>query len=152
MVFRKIEQDVDAFKKALGDGELADRAIGRHRRDGPSLAVDDPQTPANIDAFDYNDDPKGAKRPLRLMRAASTRATKESRRHRIIRRGIPYENGDKKGMLFVCFNSRIETQFEFLQSEWCRKGDFLGYFTEARDPAVGGGGSLSTHGPRFPSA
>ena len=148
MVFRKIEQDVDAFKKALGDGELADRAIGRRRRDGTSLAVDDPQTPANIDAFDYNDDPKGAKCPFASHARRINPRNEELRRHRIIRRGIPYENGDKKGMLFVCFNSRIETQFEFLQSEWCRKGDFLGYFTEARDPAVGGGGSFVD--PRTP--
>jgi Dyp-type peroxidase family len=148
MVFRKIEQNVDAFKEALREGELADRAIGRRRRDGTSLAVDDPQTPANIDAFDYSDDPKGEKCPFASHARRINPRNEESRRHRIIRRGIPYKNGDKQGMLFVCFNARIETQFEFLQSEWCRKGDFLGYFTEARDPAVGGGGSFVD--PRTP--
>jgi Dyp-type peroxidase family len=147
MVFRKIEQDVCAFKEALGDGELADRAIGR-RRDGTSLAVRQTQTPASIDAFDYKDDPKGEKCPFASHARRINPRNDESRRHRIIRRGIPYKDGNKQGMLFVCFNARIETQFEFLQSEWCRKGDFLGYFTEARDPAVGGGGSFVD--PRTP--
>jgi cytochrome P450 len=145
-VFRKIEQHVKAFTDAL-EGELAERAIGR-RRDGTSLAVGPAQTSASLDAFDYKDDPEGKKCPFASHARRINPRNDESRRHRIIRRGIPYQDGDKQGMLFVCFNSRIETQFEFLQSEWCRKGDFLGYFTEARDPAVGGGGSFVD--PRTP--
>jgi Dyp-type peroxidase family len=147
MVFRKIEQHVTAFEEALGKGDLATRAIGR-RRDGVSLVVDKPPSLGDIDAFDYRDDPDGLKCPFASHARRVNPRNDESRRHRIIRRGIPYKDGNKQGMLFVCFNARIETQFEFLQSEWCRKGDFLGYFTEARDPAVGGGGSFVD--PRTP--
>lgn len=144
MVFRKIEQDVDAFKEAAGDGELASRLVGR-RHDGVSLAVDHAEAPKNgaLDDFDYRDDPDGKKCPFASHARRTNPRNEESRRHRIIRRGIPYKDGDdKQGMLFVCFNARIESQFEFLQSEWCKKGDFLGYFTDARDPTVGGGGSF----------
>jgi len=143
MVFRKIEQHVAAFKEATGEGELASRVVGR-RADGTSLAVDQAKadTSKDKDGFDYDDDPKGEKCPFGSHVRRTNPRNAESKRHRIIRRGIPYKDGDRQGMLFVCFNARIETQFEFLQSEWCRKGDFLGYFTEARDPAVGGGGSF----------
>lgn len=148
MVFRKIEQDVDgfwtdaaAFDKRAGGGDVATRFVGR-RRDGTSLAVQDADARKDPDDFNYAHDPKGEKCPF----ASHTRRTNprdaESRRHRIIRRGIPYEDGKKQGMLFVCFNARIDTQFEFLQSEWCKKGDFIGSFTEVRDPLVGGGGTF----------
>lgn len=144
MVFRKIEQHVAAFEEAAQDRELASRLVGR-RHDGTSLAVDHARALAdkNRDGFDYSDDPKGEKCPFASHARRTNPRNEESRRHRIIRRGIPYNNGvDKQGMLFVCFNARIESQFEFLQSEWCKKGDFLGYFTDARDPTVGGGGSF----------
>lgn len=154
MVFRKIEQDVAAFKTfSLKHGDdLAMRLMGR-RRDGTSLVLDGAEAKAalangNLDNFNYRDDPTGARCPLASHARRANPRNNEVRRHRIIRRGIPYDQDGKQGMLFVCFNARIDTQFEFLQSEWCKKGDFLGYFTEVRDPIVGGGGSFVD--PRAP--
>ena len=148
MVFRKIEQKVDRFKKDVaafdklaGGEDIATRFVGR-RRDGTSLAVQEAGADKDPDDFDYADDPNGEKCPFASHARRTNPRNAESRRHRIIRRGIPYCDGGSQGMLFVCLNARIDTQFEFLQSEWCKKGDFLGSFTEVRDPIVGGGGTF----------
>ena len=148
MVFRKIEQDVDRFREDLvaferlsGGEDLATRFVGR-RRDGTSLAVHEAAACRDPDDFDYANDPNGEKCPFASHARRTNPRTAESRRHRIIRRGMPYSDGSRQGMLFVCLNARIDTQFEFLQSEWCKKGDFLGTFTEVRDPIVGGGGTF----------
>ncbi len=145
MVFRKIEQDVAAFKEATGSGDLASRLFGR-RNDGSSLAVAAPGR--DLDDFDYSSDPGGSKCPFGSHVRRINPRNEELRRHRILRRGIPYKDDDKTvGMMFVCFNARIDSQFEFLQSEWCGKGDFLGSFTDARDPVVGGGALFFDPGP-----
>ena len=161
MVFRKLEQNVKAFNdfKDQHGPEVAHRLMGR-RPDGTSLALPDKTENAlaavagdkpgsvslddfDLDDFDYRHDKGGVKCPFAShVRRANPRddvADEEGRRHRIIRRGIPYgeADGEKQGVLFVCFNARIDTQFEFLQSEWCNKGDFLGHFTDVRDPIVG---------------
>jgi Dyp-type peroxidase family len=144
MVFRKIEQHVDrfnadaeAFDERTGGGDIATRFVGR-LRDGTSLAIQKAGPSSDPDDFDYAHDPSGVKCPFASHARRTNPRTAESRRHRIIRRGIPYENGKTKGMLFVCLNARIDAQFEFLQSEWCKKGDFLGAFTEVRDPITDG--------------
>jgi Dyp-type peroxidase family len=150
MVFRKIEQDVEAFGRL--SSELAEQFVGR-RKDGTSLVreqdspdwakrrKDDARWDKSLDDFTYGRDHDGAKCPLAShVRRANPRddlPAMEQRRHRIVRRGIPYDYGKRKGQLFVCFNARIESQFEFLQSEWCNKGDSKGHFTEIRDPLVG---------------
>ena len=148
LVFRKIEQDVDRFcadvealDKRAGGEDMAARLVGR-RRDGASLAVQKAGAGEDLDNFDYAGDPKGEKCPFASHARRTNPRNAEARRHRIIRRGIPYREGDTQGMLFVCLNARIDTQFEFLQSEWCKKGDFIGSFTNARDPLVGGGGTF----------
>lgn len=58
-----------------------------------------------------------------------------SRRHRIIRRGIPYgapadkfeegqsDDGVDRGLLFICFNASFERQFEVIQRQWCIDGN-----------------------------
>ena len=159
MVFRKIEQDVETFRRdvaalkhAAGGEDVATRFVGR-RHDGTSLAVDEGEARApsdDLDDFNYAADPDGMKCPFGSHARRTNPRTAESTRHRIIRRGIPYENGDRQGMLFVCFNARIDAQFEFLQSEWCKKGDFLGAFTDMRDPLIGGGGTFLDPGRLVP--
>jgi Dyp-type peroxidase family len=54
-----------------------------------------------------------------------------SKRHRIIRRGMPYgrpldgekDDGRPRGLIFVCFNADIERQFEVIQAQWCNDGN-----------------------------
>jgi len=57
-----------------------------------------------------------------------------TRRHRIIRRGLPYgtplapgtEDDEDRGLVFVCHNADIERQFETVQAQWCNDGDAFG--------------------------
>ncbi len=79
---------------------------------------------------------------------ASTRAipadVREARRHRILRRGISYggpllkegvpDDGEKRGLLFVAANARIDLQFEVIQGHWINGGEFLGQSGLGRCP------------------
>jgi hypothetical protein len=61
---------------------------------------------------------------------------KRTRRHRLMRRGMPYgdplddgvleDDGVDRGLLFICFNASIERQFETVQREWCVDGNVFG--------------------------
>ena len=66
-------------------------------------------------------------------------------RHRILRRGRSYGNriadpmvddGAKRGLIFICLNSDIERQFEFVQQTWLNNPVFAGMDGEV-DPVVG---------------
>jgi hypothetical protein len=53
-----------------------------------------------------------------------------SRRHRIIRRGMPYgtpwtkgTTDRDRGLIFMCFNADFERQFEFIQKRWVNDGN-----------------------------
>lgn len=104
-------------------------------------------------SFDYKDDGRGAETPCAAhIRKANPRAFANDT-HRIMRRGIPYgkkfaggTKDDKKdrGLLFVCYNTSLENQFEFLQQRWCNAEGFAGGDPDAPtgvDPVVGPGGT-----------
>jgi deferrochelatase/peroxidase EfeB len=121
-----------------------------------------------INDFDYADDPRGARCPL----GAHTRRVNPrdgikfganmTRRHRIIRRGMPYgpplpdgaaDDGVERGLLFLCFNADLVRQFEFIQREWVLDGNIFGLDTD-QDPLIGdgtGSGKMTVPGdpPRF---
>lgn len=65
-------------------------------------------------------------------------------RHRIIRRGMPYDDPDRdgrrggRGLLFICYNADIARQFETIQAHWCNDGDTFG-LGDDRDCFIGGG-------------
>jgi deferrochelatase/peroxidase EfeB len=73
-----------------------------------------------------------------------------TRFHRILRRGREYgedlfvpealepapPNDPERGLHFVCLNSNIARQFEFVQSAWCMSTKFNG-LTEESDPLIG---------------
>ena len=73
-----------------------------------------------------------------------------TRFHRILRRGREYgpdlfvpealgpapPNDPERGLHFVCLNSNIARQFEFVQSAWCMSTKFNG-LTEESDPLLG---------------
>jgi len=68
-----------------------------------------------------------------------------SNRHRLLRRGRAYWNGDgendkAQGLLFVALNSDIERQFEFVQSTWLNSTSFHGLEGES-DPLLQSGGA-----------
>ena len=167
LVFRKLEQDVARFRIFLaqqrpGDekaqGKLAAQIVGRWPN-GTSLVTsseaelnlgDDHEGRLN-DFLYAADDPEGLKCPLSShVRRANPRdigGTDEVRRHRILRRGMAYGgpllpkdslgDGYKRGLLFICANSRIDLQFEVIQADWLNGGELLGQAGLNRCPLTG---------------
>ena len=156
MVYRKLHQDVAAFRRALrersehfpgGEEELAAKIVGRWRDGTPVVLSPDGYereryvTPERINDFRYKDDPDGLRCPLGAhVRRVNPRdslgwqATR-SRRHRMIRRGMPYgppapdgetDDGQDRGLIFVSFCSSIQRQFEIVQAQWCADGNIFG--------------------------
>ncbi len=85
--------------------------------------------------FNYENDPHGIRCPHFAHIRKMNPRTEESKTHRIVRRGIPYSDSEPEisagaehfnqkvekmaesgvGLLFMCFQSSIENQFEHLQ-------------------------------------
>ncbi len=74
-----------------------------------------------------------------------TTALTSANRHRILRRGRSYgphienplvDDGAKRGLHFICLNSDIERQFEFVQQTWINNPTFGGLDGEV-DPLIG---------------
>jgi len=170
-VVRKLYQDVAAFTNFLRRGAkgnpareewLAARIVGRWR-DGTPLerSPDGPDARLVADAgklndFRYGGDAEGLRCPLGAhIRRANPRDAfgwqgRLVKRHRIIRRGMPYgprpedparPDGRDRGLVFVCHQASIERQFELIQGQWLNDGDA---FWLGRDSdLVAGGGSRS---------
>ncbi len=164
LVFRKLEQDVSAFRTFLdrccpGDRKaqdaLAAQFVGRWQDGAPLVSSSAHANSAGqskdaaLNDFRYAaDDPLGKQCPLGAhIRRANPRDTggrREARRHRILRRGISYggpllkegvqDDGEKRGLLFVAANSRIDLQFEVIQGHWINGGEFLGQSGLGRCP------------------
>jgi Dyp-type peroxidase family len=147
MVVRKLEQDPDAFwefvrKESAADSMrpewLAAKIVGRWG-DGTPL-VSSPHAPggaaggrARLNDFGYRGDPDGFRCPIGAhIRRTNPRDALDAEgrftnRHRLIRRGMPYEEAPKRrGLIFVCFQASIERQFEFVQSQWMGDGNAFG--------------------------
>jgi Dyp-type peroxidase family len=155
MVFRKLHQDVAAFRRLLksiayehfsGDEELAAAKLAGRWRDSTPVRLyaggdrdREPKLPkTEINDFRYRDDHDGSACPLGAhIRRANPRdampgGSERSRRHRIIRRGMPYgpplapgrfdDDGCDRGLIFVCFNASIARQFEAV-NRWLLDGD-----------------------------
>jgi Dyp-type peroxidase family len=158
LVFRKLEQNVQGFKKAevaLGQSlgvspKLAGAmAVGRFE-DGTPLVIKSNDGGTNLNNFSYSSDPVGLKCPFQ-SHLRTTNPRNESVRkggpfaqseeqelgHRIARRGMTYgslsnfsgnlDNLPKGGvgLLFMCYQSDIWEQFEFIQRFWSNNPRFL---------------------------
>lgn len=164
LVFRKLEQNVRAFKKTekqlakiLGlQGEDAERAgalvVGRFEDGTPVILQHMEGMHAPVpNNFTYADDPDGSKCPLQAhIRKVNPRVESE-RQHRIARRGIPYGEREKEpkdnpdikelptegvGLLFMCYQSNIATQFEYIQKKLANNPEHLGK-KSGIDPVIG---------------
>jgi len=71
--------------------------------------------------------------------------------HRILRRGRKFgptiknlreDDGEDRGLLFICLNTDIARQFEFIQQTWLFNPDFATLFEEV-DPLVGPDGRMT---------
>lgn len=153
-VFRRLRQHVGRFRQALQreaprisltPAQLGAKLVGRWPSgDKPGeleLETTDPRSRDDrrtlITKGDFLNDPEGERFPLCAhVRRANPRdvASAEPRRHRLIRRGIPYgpplpegladDDGMDRGLLFLAFQASIERQFEHVQRQWLDRGDF----------------------------
>jgi deferrochelatase/peroxidase EfeB len=73
--------------------------------------------------------------------------------HRILRRGRkfgttisvpPREDGVDRGLLFICLNTDITRQFEFIQQTWVLNPNFATLYDET-DPLIGPKGTMTVH-------
>lgn len=165
VVFRKLRQDVAAFRRYLqanssgADDEelLAAKMMGRWRSGAP-LALcplhDDPALgadPARNNAFLFKaDDATGYRTPpgshVRRCNPRDAEVAGVVRLHRMIRRGTVYgtplpagaleDDGADRGLMFAFVGAHLKRQFEFVQSEWVNGGEFLG-LGDAKDPVTG---------------
>jgi Dyp-type peroxidase family len=137
--------------------QLGAKFVGRWMSGAPlvlSPGHDDPRL-ANENNFSYENDPQGYACPFGAhVRRSNPRdslgsdrqlALNSANRHRILRRGRSYgprlenplvDDGVDRGLHFICLNSDIERQFEFVQQTWINNPVFAGLYAEV-DPLVG---------------
>ena len=165
VVFRKLHQRVAAFRQYLKANSssqeeeefLGAKMMGRWKSGAP-LALcpfhDDPELgadPKRNNGFLFNeDDAKGLKTPpgshIRRMNPRDSDVVGAPRLHRMIRRGTSYgpllpegvleDDGAERGLAFIFVGSRLDRQFEFVQTEWLKDSRFFGESGES-DPIAG---------------
>jgi Dyp-type peroxidase family len=142
-----------AAREALGA-----KFVGRWMSGAPLVLSpkEDNDTLKNENNFAYYaNDPQGLACPIGShvrrsnprdsLGSDPTTAVNSANRHRILRRGRSYgkraadpmvEDGLERGLHFICLNSDIERQFEFVQQTWINNPVFSGLDGEV-DPLVG---------------
>ena len=124
-------------------------------KDDLTIAAD----PQRRNNFTYAGDDEGLRCPLGAhLRRSNPRATPLKRatavrRHRLIRRGVEYgphlqdgvleDDGVDRGLINLFIQADIERQFEFVQKEWMKGGEFIGLDPNEQDPINGLGGEGS---------
>jgi Dyp-type peroxidase family len=137
---------------------LAAKCIGRWPNGAPLMLASDSDEPKfnNENTFMYKEDPDGLKCPIGAhIRRSNPRdslepdeqaSLKATNRRRILRRGRAYgpplERYAKetirkeRGLVFICLNTNIRRQFEFVQQSWINNDKFDG-LNQDQDPIVG---------------
>jgi len=82
-------------------------------------------------ARDFGNDPLGATCPMFAhVRRANPRVPTSGfgadalSLHRIVRRGIPYDDGASKGIMFLAYQARIDEGYEVIQKQWANNQGF----------------------------
>lgn len=145
---------VDAHRRE----RLAAKLVGRWRSGGAPLALsphDDDQAYAAANEFGYQAlDPDGLRCPVGAhIRRANPRdslppgpgtaaSLRVNARHRLLRRGRAYRTRradggpDEQGLHFMCLNTNLARQYEFVQHTWVNDPSFNG-LVGVEDPLVG---------------
>lgn len=146
-VYRLLEQNVDSFNEAvervaneIGESiELTGAmAVGRFKNGTPLTAYGAPRPgydPDNDENFNYDDDDDGNRCPFHAhIRKANPRGSlgfivnifAREQKRRIARRGVTYTDPENNtvGLIFMCFQSDIKDQFEFIQCRWANNHNF----------------------------
>jgi Dyp-type peroxidase family len=127
-------------------------------RDNPALQDDDSFGYHHVDPYGYRSPISSHTRrtnPRDMLepRPGSQRSIDLGNRHRIIRRGRAYgrpiaesmdpvellnsgDDNQDRGLHFLCFNTTIGRQFEFIQQTWANSKKFAGLYDDA-DPLIG---------------
>jgi Dyp-type peroxidase family len=182
MVFRRLEQKVPEFRRFVAEQSarlgmdpqlLSARMVGRWKSGAP-LEVAPLRDNAGLgrdikrnNDFAFGGDPFQRKCPYAAhIRKAYPRddagSLAEAQRHRIIRAGIPFgpevEPGEtvtkhSRGLMFVCYQTSIERQFEYIQRHYANNPDFVSGKTRPDGGAVKPGwdpiiGEAPDGGPR----
>jgi Dyp-type peroxidase family len=157
MVFRRLVQDVAAFRSTLAAGApgtdpavgpdlLGAKMVGRWPSGAPleKYQANDPGDGHNENDFAYHDtDEDGQVVPTWAhIRKANPRdetlpsgsgPEDDPRRHRMIRRGVPFgdplpagapDDGKERGLHFISVVADVARQFEFVQSNWLNNENF----------------------------
>ena len=177
-VYRKLEQDVNSFEAAIanvaaqvgtgqpGEEFVGAQAVGRFKN-GTPLALGGQPIPAyeakGEGKFDYDDDRDGSNCPLhahirkvnprKSLRGVIRRFLAKEKKRRIARRGITYgKSPGKVGLIFICYQSDIKDQFEFIQRRWANSHSFSKRGT-GLDPVIGqdGGPQEENDHPNWPT-
>jgi len=164
-VLRRLEQDVQAWRdqlailaaKVTGPGgpltpdRVAELMMGRAKDGTPLAAPADPTRGLGADAndFDFANDPAGTVTPC-AAHIRKTHPRSFSPSPRMMRRGIPFgapfdtDPTGKRGLVFNCFVTSIENQFEFIQHSWANNPGFsAGGGPTGPDPVIGNDGQLN---------
>ena len=145
-LFRRTVRDASRLYPGGDEAKLMAKVVGRWQNGAPLVkapdappASFDPTAPGANDFRYASADPDGFRCPLGAhIRRSNPRDAlgfdgKLSFRHRIIRRGMPYgpelapgvieDDGEERGLVFVCFNASISRQFESIQLQWLNEGN-----------------------------
>lgn len=152
LVARELEQDVGEFGKL--PAAIQAKVIGRWPSGAPLTLTPDRDDAALGDRNDFGFDDRdraGLRCPIGAhIRRANPRdgfadpdlpqTALESlaavNTHRLLRRGRPFRDEEREGMFFICLNTNIERQFEFVQQSWLNSPSFMSLNGE-RDFAAG---------------
>lgn len=157
----ELTRDADGKSDPLAREKLGAKIVGRWKSGAPITKYrdSDPADKSEVNEdndFDYHqDDAKGFGCPIGAhIRRSNPRdslsadpkiALQSAKRHRIIRRGRSYgdrtetpfeDDGKERGLHFICLNSNIERQFEFIQQTWINNKTFAKLYDEV-DPLIG---------------
>ncbi|MFJ5927669.1 Dyp-type peroxidase [Kitasatospora sp. NPDC092948] len=164
-VVRRLRQDVAGWNKAVVDGvkqftgtmdptRLGACLFGRFKDGTPLAPPNGAVTGLGSDRndFDYTNDPAGQHTPwIAHIRRTHPRAfagigDNKPKSHRLMRRGIPYgpefpggaDDGQDRGLMFVCYGTSLEQQFELVQQHWSNSPTFPPGKPDGSTPAPNG--------------
>ncbi len=166
-VYRLLEQNVSSFDAAvtrvaneLGQSTqlVGAMAVGRFKNGTPVTTHSTPKlvyNPKQDENFNFDRD-DGDRCPLHgHIRKTNPRGSlgfltnilAREQKRRIARRGITYSDNENNtvGLIFMCFQSDIKDQFEFMQRTWANSHNFSKRGT-GLDPVIGQDG-----GPQEPN-
>ena len=164
-VLRRLEQDVPAWRAQLDalaatitgppgpvtPERLGELLMGRSQDGTPLATPTDPTRGLGDDGndFDYANDPTGQTTPC-AAHIRKTHPRSFSPAPRMMRRGIPFgapldlDPTGKRGLVFNCFVTSIDGQFEFIQQSWANSPGFSGGGgPTGPDPVIGSDGQLT---------